>query len=83
MDFGAIGDGSTINTIAIQNAINECNRTGGVLVFPSGKYLTGTIYFKSNVSLYLENGAVILGSTDLSDSLALKGHVRALNKAIY
>jgi hypothetical protein len=67
LDFGAIGDGSTINTIAIQNAINECNRTGGVLVFPAGKYLTGTIYFKSNVNLYLENGAVILGSTDLSD----------------
>ena len=67
LDFGAKGDGTTINTIAIQNAINACNKTGGVVVFPSGKYLTGTIYFKNNVSLYLENGAVILGSTDLSD----------------
>ncbi len=67
LDFGAKADGTTLNTIAIQNAIDACNKTGGVVIFPSGKYLTGTIYLKSNVSLYLQNGAIILGSADLKD----------------
>lgn len=58
LDFGAKADGTTLNTIAIQNAIDACNKTGGVVIFPSGKYLTGTIYLKSNVSLYLQNGAI-------------------------
>lgn len=67
LDFGAKGDGTTINTTVIQKAINECSKTGGEVIFPSGKYLTGTLYFKSNVSLILKKGVVILGSTDLTD----------------
>lgn len=62
-DFGAIGDGLTLNTSAIQMAIDSCNATGGgeVLV-PSGTYLSGTIYLRSNVEFRLTRGAVILGS---------------------
>src|SRR4030042_3101156 len=47
-DFGAIADGSTINTIAVQKAIDSCNKAGGgVVMFSSGDYVTGTIILKS------------------------------------
>ncbi|RLD78931.1 MAG: glycoside hydrolase [Bacteroidetes bacterium] len=67
MAYGAKGDGNTIETQAIQNAVDACHKTGGIVVFPAGKYLTGTIYLKSNVTLYLQKGAIILGSTKMAD----------------
>lgn len=67
LDYGAKGDGTTLNTQAIQKAIDACSKTGGIVIFPSGKYLTGTIYFKNDVTIYLHKGAVILGSTNLKD----------------
>ena len=67
-DFGAKADGITLNTNMIQRAIDAVNeRGGGRLVFGPGKYLTGTIYLKSNVTLHLERGAVLLGSTNPFD----------------
>jgi len=65
-DFGARPDGKTLVTHEIQKAIDEAAQEGGVVVFPSGKYLTGTIYLKSNITLRLEKGAIMLGSTDLA-----------------
>ena len=67
LDFGAKGDGQTIDTKSIQNAIEACNKSGGIVVFPSGKYLSGTIYLKSNVTFHLQKGATILGSTNLAN----------------
>ena len=67
-DFGAVGDGIALNTSAIQNAIDACNRQGGGTVrFPAGSYLTGTIQIKSNVTLKLEKNATLAGSTDAAD----------------
>ena len=67
-DFGALGDGKTLNTASIQKAIDKCNSNGGGIVYvPSGIFITGTIQLKSNITLYLENGAVLLGSKDLRD----------------
>ena len=68
LDYGAKGDGSTLNTEAIQRAIDECHANGGGRVlFPEGRFLTGTVQIKDNVTLYLEQGSVLLGSTDLKD----------------
>ncbi|NQX38056.1 Glycosyl hydrolases family 28 [Pedobacter steynii] len=65
---GAKGDGNTLNTVAIQKAIDECHQTGGgKVIFPAGRFLSGTIVLKDNVTLYLEENAVLLGSTDLAD----------------
>jgi parallel beta-helix repeat protein len=65
---GVVGNGTTLNTAAIQKAIDDCTATGGgVIRFPSGRYLTGTIQIKSNVTLRLEDQAVLLGSTDAAD----------------
>lgn len=67
-DFGAVGDGSTINTKAVQKAIDACHDAGGgVLRIPSGDFVIGTIRLKSNVTLSLDHGSALLGSTNTAD----------------
>ncbi len=67
-DFGAVGDGTTLCTVAIQRAVDSCAaRGGGTVLIPSGTYLTGTVVLRSHVTLRLENGATLLGSTNLDD----------------
>ena len=67
-DFGAVGDGVRLDTAAIQKAIDACSAAGGgTLHFPAGRYLTGTIFLKSRVTLELEAGSVLLGSRKLAD----------------
>ena len=66
--FGARGNRITNNTIPIQRAIDKVGELGGgTVLFPAGTYLTGAISLKSNVTLYLEAGAVLLGSTSFAD----------------
>ena len=66
--YGAIGDGTILNTGAIQKAIDECYATGGGKVnFPAGKFLSGTIVLKDNVTLHFKKDAVLLGSIHLKD----------------
>lgn len=68
LSFGAVADGTTKNTAVLQKAIDTVsNAGGGTIFFPAGRYLTGTLILKSRVTLHLDNGAVLLGSTDLSD----------------
>lgn len=63
---GAKGDGVTLNTDAIQKAIDECNSNGGGrVIFPAGKFLSGTLVLKDNVTIHLQEGARLLGSTDI------------------
>src|SRR5262245_39362468 len=53
--FGAVGDGNTLNTRAIQSAIDKCSEAGGGTVFVTGGgYITGTLYLKSNVNLHID-----------------------------
>lgn len=57
--FGAKGDGKTLNTRAIQAAIDRCfSQGGGEVIVPAGKYYTGTLFLKSRVYLHLMPGAV-------------------------
>lgn len=67
-DYGAVGDGKSKDTAAIQSAIDTCSASGGgrVLVAP-GIYLSATLWLKSRVELHLSHGAEILGSPDLAD----------------
>jgi polygalacturonase len=67
-DYGAVNDGKTINTLAIQSAIDKCSSEGGgVLVVPKGTFLTGAIFLKKGVNLFIEKEGVLKGSTRQSD----------------
>ena len=63
MDYGAFADGIHKDTAAIQKAIDA----GGMVQFPPGVYLAGSLYLKSNGGLYLEPGAVLMASPDRED----------------
>jgi polygalacturonase len=66
LNFGAVE--GTLSTSAIQTAIDECALAGGGdVIIPEGTFITGTLFLKSNVTLYLKNGAVLKGSTNLND----------------
>lgn len=66
-EFGAVGDGVTLNTKAFQNAIfylNSFTDKGGAKLFvPAGRWLTGSFDLISHLTLWLDKDAVILGST--------------------
>lgn len=66
--FGAKGDGKTLDTKAIQIAIDECTKWGGGTVkIPAGQFVCGTILVKDNVTLQLDEHAALLGSLDIAD----------------
>jgi len=67
-ECGAIPDGKTVCTAAIQQAIDRCAaQGGGVVRVPSGTWLTGTLYLESRVTLCLDKGSTLLGSRDRTD----------------
>ncbi|KFF02640.1 glycoside hydrolase family 28 protein [Flavobacterium reichenbachii] len=67
-NYGSKADGKTLNTTAIQNAIDAASKNnGGRVIFPKGTFLSGSIILKSNVTLYFEEGSVLLGSTNPKD----------------
>jgi polygalacturonase len=66
--YGAKADGTTLDTAAVSAAIDACSAAGGGVVYVApGTYLCGCVVLKSNVTLYLEAGATILGSTSVAD----------------
>ncbi len=69
-EYGAVGDGSTKNTLAFARAIEAASRAGGgrVSIAP-GRFLTGPIHLRSNIELYLAEGAELLFSQDFADYL--------------
>jgi exo-poly-alpha-galacturonosidase len=71
---GAVGDGKTVNTTAIQAAIDKCaaNKKGGTLVIPSGTFLTGSIFLKQGVNLLVEKDGVLKGTTNADDYPQIK-----------
>ncbi|MCL5282877.1 MAG: glycoside hydrolase family 28 protein [Planctomycetes bacterium] len=67
-DFGAKADGQTLCTPALQAAVDKCAAAGGGTVYlPPGRFLSGTIYLKTGVTLHLDGGCTLLGSTNLND----------------
>lgn len=66
LEFGAVGDGQTVNTVAFQNAIfylrSFADKGGAQLYVPEGRWLTGSFNLTSHLTLFLEKNAVIIGS---------------------
>ncbi|MBB6238229.1 polygalacturonase [Pedobacter sp. AK013] len=70
LDFGAKGDGIASNTKAIQAAIDACS-AGGTVYIPKGTFISGALYLKSNMTLRIEEGGVLKGSTVVEDYLPM------------
>ncbi len=67
-DFGAAPQADVVNTASIQHAIDACTRSGGgTVLVAGGRFVTGTIYLKDNVTLCVDQGAALLGSTNVED----------------
>ena len=66
-DHGICGDGSTNHTQSLNALLKTLSKTGGTLYFPAGEYVTGTLFLYDNVTVYIDAGAVILGSEDFDD----------------
>lgn len=67
-DFGAKGDGKTLDTKAVQAAIDACYESGGGRVLISGgNFVLSTVHFRSNVEIHIEKGATVLGSKNPDD----------------
>ncbi|MFK0009328.1 glycosyl hydrolase family 28 protein [Paenarthrobacter sp. NPDC090520] len=72
--YKAVGDGQTLNTRAIQKAIDTCRTPGCTVVVPAGTFKTGAIFLHSDMTLELEDGARLLGSDDPADYPLDKGY---------
>ncbi len=67
-DYGAVGDGVSFDSPAIQKTIDACAESGGGTIFiPAGKYVCGTVHLRSHIHVLLEKGAVLLGSKNIND----------------
>ena len=77
--YGAIADGKTLNSTAIQATIDQCAQYGGgTVVIPKGVFLSGSIFLKPGVNIEILEGGVLKGSTDIKDYLTantrIEGH---------
>ena len=77
-DYGGKGDGATMNTGAIQRAIDAAAKEGGTVVFPAGTYLTGAIFVKSGVTLKLDKDVTLLGSRNIDDYPVLPSRIAGI-----
>lgn len=79
LDFGAKGDGKTLDTAAVQAAIDRCHQDeGGTVLVPAGVFVIGTVEMKSNVTLHVAARGKLLGSADgkqyhAADAIPLRG----------
>ena len=64
LNYGAVADGYTLNSVAINKAIDACAKQGGgTVVIPAGSFVTGPIIMKSNINLHLQKGALVIFSS--------------------
>ena len=77
--YGAVADGNTLNTKSINTAIGACSKKGGgVVIIPSGLWLTGPVVIKSNVNLHLATGATLLFTKDFDQYPLVQGNWEGL-----
>ncbi len=65
IDYGAKADGVTLDTVAIQSAVDACAEAGGEVIFPAGTYMCASVHLKSGVTIRLLKGAVVKGTRDM------------------
>ncbi|MBS9462625.1 right-handed parallel beta-helix repeat-containing protein [Flagellimonas sp. 389] len=67
LDYGAVADGKTLSTNAIQKAINKAVKTKGKVIVPQGTFYTGSLILGPDMTFHLEEGAVLLASNTMKD----------------
>ncbi|HVT73713.1 MAG TPA: glycoside hydrolase family 28 protein [Lacunisphaera sp.] len=83
-DYGAVGDGRTPATAAIQRAIDACAAAGGGrVVLPAGTFRSGPVFLRSNVDFHLSPGAVLAGSENFADYPAIDGRWEGIERKIH
>ncbi|MDO5582127.1 MAG: glycosyl hydrolase family 28 protein [Planctomycetia bacterium] len=74
-EYGAVGDGKTLNTKAIQQALDACEKNGGgTVIIPPGRFVSGTLFLKNNTDLHLAPGAVLKASPNREDYCGLDAY---------
>ncbi len=82
MNYGAIADGLTLNSVAINKAIDDCaSHGGGTVLIPAGSYVTGPIIMKSNINLHLDRGALVIFSSDFNQYPLVKSAFEGVDAA--
>ena len=86
-ELGAIGDGKTLNTKAIQKVIDDCAANGGgTVVIPKGVFLSGSLFLKPGANLEIQQDGVIKGSTNIEDypktMTRIEGHFEPWRSAL-
>jgi polygalacturonase len=82
--YGAVADGATPATAAIQKAVDTCAADGGgKVLIPAGRYVSGAIFLKSRVEIELGSGAVLLGSTNFADYPPIDGRWEGIERKVY
>jgi polygalacturonase len=84
MAFGAVADGRTLTTAALQRALDACGKAGGgVVLVPPGRYLTGALFLRNNMELHLSPGATLLASQRFDDFPAIDGRWEGIERKTY
>jgi polygalacturonase len=83
-EFGAKGDGKTIDTKSIQAAVDACAKVGGgKVVIPAGKFLSGPIMLKSNMEFEVVAGGTLVGSANFEDYPTMQGRWEGLERTMF
>jgi polygalacturonase len=83
-EHGALGDGETLDTPAIQAAVDACAKSGGgTVLVPAGTYHTGAIFFRDNITLLVDAGATLLGSENPTDYPVIRSRWEGVERETY
>ncbi|WP_338359389.1 glycoside hydrolase family 28 protein [Yeosuana marina] len=83
-NYGAIGDGTTLCTQAIQTAIDRCNANGGgKVIVPPGNYVTGPLFLESNICFEVFSGATLLFDDDIENCPIVDGRWEGIERKVY
>ena len=77
-DFGVVRDSTLLQTEALQRVIELAAEAGGTVVIPPGTFLSGSLFFRPGTHLFLEKGAVLKGSDDISDYAVVPVHIEGV-----